>query len=122
MRELIARIKVIIKRNSKVEDTNILEYGDLKLDLNVGKIICGENEININGKELDLLELFLINKKQIISRELIANKIWGYYSDTEYNNVEVYITFLRRKLKILKAKTKIKSVRGIGYKLEVENG
>ena len=78
-------------------------------------------EIAINGKELDLLEILLLNKNQIVNREIIANKIWGYNSEAEYNNVEVYVSFLRKKLKLLKSKVKIKAVRGIGYKLEEEN-
>lgn len=121
MRELVARIKVILKRNSNIEDTNIIEFADLKLDLKTGKMSSMENEITINGKELELLETLLVNKKQIINRETLANKIWGYDSDAEYNNVEVYISFLRKKLKILKSNVKIKAIRGIGYKLEVEN-
>lgn len=52
---------------------------------------------------------------------MLANKIWGYDSEAEYNNVEVYISFLRKKLNIIKSKVKIKSVRGIGYKMEVED-
>jgi len=121
MRELLARVKVVLKRNSNIDDSGIMEYGDLKLDPRTGKMICGENEIPINGKELDLLEVLLLNKNQIVNRELIADKIWGYDSDAEYNNVEVYVTFLRRKLKLLKSTVKIKAVRGLGYKLEVEN-
>jgi len=121
MKELVARIKVILKRKANLEDANIVEYGDLKLNLKTGKMSANQNEITINGKELELLETLLMNKNQIINRETLANKIWGYYSDTEYNNVEVYVSFLRKKLKILKSNVKIKAVRGIGYKLEVEN-
>lgn len=76
---------------------------------------------SINGKELDLLEILLLNKTQIMNREILANKIWGYNSETEYNNVEVYISFLRKKIKLLKSNVKIKAIRGIGYKLEVED-
>lgn len=121
MRELIARIKVILKRKINIENTNVLEYSDLKLDLNSGKMSSNNTEISINGKELELLEILLLNKKQIVSREMLANKIWGYNSEAEYNNVEVYVSFLRKKLKLLKSKVKIKAVRGIGYKMEEEN-
>lgn len=120
MRELIARVKIILRRKTNLEDTNVLEFEDLKLDFKNGKMSSGENEIQISGKELDLLEVLLINKNQTINREKLADKIWGYDSDTEYNNVEVYISFLRKKLKLLKSKVRIKAVRGIGYKLEVE--
>lgn len=121
MRELIARVKVILKRKTNIQDTNVLEYIDLKLDLGTGKMSVNDSEIAINGKELDLLEILLVNKNQIVNREILANKIWGYNSETEYNNVEVYVSFLRKKLKLLKSKVKIKAVRGIGYKLEDEN-
>lgn len=89
MKELVARIKVVLKRKRQVKDFSILEYGNLKLDLRNGKISCGENEVTINGKELDLLEILLINKTQTVNREIIADKIWGYNSEAEYNNVEV---------------------------------
>lgn len=121
MRELIARVKVILKRKTNIENTNVLEYSDLKLNLGTGKMSSNNTEIAINGKELDLLEILLLNRNQITSREILANKIWGYNSETEYNNVEVYVSFLRKKLKLLKSKVKIKAARGIGYKLEEEN-
>lgn len=118
IKELIARIKVILKRKANLENTDIIEFADMKLNLKTGKISCGQNEIIINGKELELLEVLLINKNQIVNRETLANKIWGYDSDAEYNNVEVYVSFLRKKLKLLNSQVKIKAVRGIGYKME----
>ena len=60
----------------------------------------------------------LVNKNQIMNRETLANKIWGYDSDAEYNNVEVYVSFLRKKLKLLESSVKINAIRGIGYKME----
>ena len=119
-RELVARVKVILKRKTNVNDTHILEYSDLKLNLTTCKMCVDDTEIAINGKELDLLEILLLNKNKIVNREILANKIWGYNSETEYNNVEVYVSFLRKKLKLLKSQVKIKAVRGIGYKLEKE--
>lgn len=121
MQELVARIKVILKRKANIEDTNTLEFGNLKLDLSTGKMINGSNQISISGKELNLLEILLINKNQIVNRESLADKIWGFNSDAEYNNVEVYVSFLRKKLKLLKSNVTIKTVRGMGYKMEVEN-
>ena len=118
MRELMARIKIVLKRFSNIEDNNILEYGDLKLDLSTGRMHSNGNGINISGKELELLEILLLNKNQIISKEMLINKIWGYDSNAEYNYVEVYASFLRKKLKLLKSKVKIKAVRGMGYKME----
>ena len=121
MRELMARIKAVLKRTNNIEDTNCLEYGDLVLDLKNAKLKCKDNEIQISGKELELLEQLLLNKNQILSKEGLIERIWGYESDAEYNSVEVYITFIRRKLKLIESKVNIKAVRGIGYKLEEKN-
>lgn len=122
MKELVVRVKVVIKRNNNMQDTNYLEFGDIILDLNVGKLKCRNEEISINGKELQLLEMLMINQKQIVSKESLMNKIWGYNDDSEYNNVEVYISFLRRKLRLLHSKVTIKAIRGLGYKLEMKEG
>ena len=121
MRELMARIKAVLKRTNNIDNTDFLEYGDLALDLKNAKLKCNNNEIQISGKELKLIEQLLINKNQISSRESLAERIWGYESDAEYNNVEVYITFVRRKLKLIDSKVSIKAVRGVGYKLEEKN-
>ena len=118
MRELVARIKAVLKRSNNVEDTNCLEFGDIVLDVKNAKLNCKNNEIQISGKELELLEQLLLNKNQISSRETLAERIWGYESEAEYNNVEVYITFIRRKLKLIDSRVNVKAVRGIGYKLE----
>ena len=118
MRELMARIKAVLKRTNNIENTECLQYGDIVLDIKNAKLKSHNNEIQISGKELELIEQLLINKNQISSRESLAERIWGYESDTEYNNVEVYITFVRRKLKLLESKVYIKAIRGVGYKLE----
>ena len=121
MRELMARIKAVLKRTNNIEDTNCLEYSDLILDVKNAKLKCKDNDIQISGKELELLEQLLLNKNQILSKESLIERIWGYESDAEYNSVEVYITFIRRKLKLIESKVNIKAVRGIGYKLEEKN-
>ena len=118
MRELIARVKAVLKRTNNIENTDCLEYGDLKLDLKNAKISSYSSEIQVAGKELEILEQLLLNKNQISSRESLLERIWGYESDIEYNNLEVYLTFIRRKLKLIDSKVSIKAVRGIGYKLE----
>ena len=120
-RELVARVKIVLKRTNHLEDTNILQFGDLRLDTKNAKICANDNEIQIGGKELELLEQLLINKNQVSTRENLTQRIWGYESEAEYNNVEVYITFLRRKLNLLKSNVIIKAVRGVGYKLEEKN-
>lgn len=118
MRELMARIKAVLKRTNNIEDTNCLEYGDLTLDLKNAKLKSHNNEIQISGKELELLEQLLLNKNQILSKEILIERVWGYESEAEYNSVEVYITFIRRKLKLIESSVNIKAVRGVGYKLE----
>ena len=118
MRELMARIKAVLKRTNNIEDTNCLEYGDLTLDLKNAKLKSHNNEIQISGKELELLEQLLLNKNQILSKESLIERVWGYESEAEYNSVEVYITFIRRKLKLIESDVNIKAVRGVGYKLE----
>lgn len=120
-KELIARIKAVLKRTNNLEDTEILKFEDIILDLKTSTLKSNKNEIQISGKELEILEQFLINKNQIITRERLELRIWGYESEAEYNNVEVYITFVRRKLKLIESKVGIKAVRGVGYKLEVSN-
>ena len=121
MRELVARVKAVLKRSNNIEDTNVLEFNDIVLDSKNAKLKCKDNEIQISGKELELLEQLLLNKNQVLSRETLLDRIWGYENDSEYNNVEVYITFIRRKLKLIDSKVNIKAVRGIGYKLEEKN-
>lgn len=120
MSELVARVKVVLKRNCHIQDPNLLTFGDLSLNRTTGKMQANRKEIAINGKELELLEMLMLNQKQIVNRERLANKIWGYNSEAEYNNVEVYVSFLRKKMKLIDSKVKIKAVRGLGYQLEVE--
>ncbi|MBR0466014.1 MAG: response regulator transcription factor [Clostridia bacterium] len=118
IRELLARVKIVLKRNNNIEDTASLSFGDITLDTKTAKLTCGENEVKISGKEMNLLEYLLINQNQISARETLAERIWGFDSEAEYNNVEVYVTFLRRKLGLIGSNVKIKAVRGLGYRLE----
>lgn len=121
MKELVARIQAIVRRKENIKDIDTLEFGDLILDKSRCELFCKSNNIKIIGKELDILELLMLNKKNIVKREILVNKIWGYDCEAEYNNVEVYITFIRRKLKILNSSIKIKAVRGIGYRMEEDD-
>ena len=77
--------------------------------------------MRLSEKEFHILEYLILNQGQILTREQIATKIWGYESNAEYNNVEVYMSFVRKKLSFIKAKTEIKAVRGIGYELRYDN-
>lgn len=117
--EVIARINIQLKKNN----TNNLSYADIKLDsqtMNL-KNIRNNKEINIIGKEYELLELFLHNSNQILDKELLFEKIWGFESNSEINTLEAYLSFLRKKFKIIESNVNIKAIRGVGYKLEVVN-
>lgn len=120
IQELIMRIHAIGRRRSKKEIAS-LHAGKLALDNQICEIKnCATGKtMPIAGKELQLLELFLLNQNQVLEKEQIATKIWGYDSEAEYNNVEVYVSFLRRKLNHLHVDANIRTVRGVGYILEL---
>lgn len=120
LKELLARIRALVRRNMNLNSESLI-YKGLKLDPNQFKLYCttSKEEITLGSKEYLLMEYLILNSNRIISKEQISNKIWGYESDVEYNNVEVYISFLRKKINFLKSKVKIKTVRGIGYSLEI---
>lgn len=123
MQELVARVNVALRRNEIALNDNILETGDIKLDIKKLNLTCkiSNENINIIGKEFQLLELLMNNPNQVISKEQIFNKIWGYDSECELNNLEAYISFIRKKLKLINSSVQIKAIRGIGYRLEVPN-
>ena len=119
--ELVARVNVQLRRKSN--DTNIIEFGDIYLDLKKYNLINKNtnDSINIINKEFQLLEYFLNNPNQVLSKELIYDKVWGMDSDIISNNLEAYLSFIRKKLKIIDSKVSIKSARNLGYKMEYNN-
>jgi len=121
MDELLARVNIQLRKD-RVKDNN-LTMGDIKLDINSLNLINinTKETINIIGKEFQLLEMFMSNPNQILDKEQVFSKIWGYESEVELNTLEAYISFLRKKLKLINSKVTIKAVRNVGYKLEVEN-
>lgn len=97
--ELLARIKALLKRaNTAVSAPDILFYADLEQDLKEKKVRRGNKTINLTAKEFALLEYFLRNKKRVISRVELAEKIWDITFDTGTNVIDVYVNFLRRKI------------------------
>ena len=118
--ELVARINIQLKGSSGIKSDSI-SYVDLKLNISNSKLTCiSTNEtVELVCKEFQLLEYFFNNPTQILSKDQIYDKVWGIDNDIESNNLEVYLSFIRRKLKALGTKVNIKSVRGLGYKLEV---
>lgn len=117
--ELLARIRSLGRRNSDVICDNILSFDDISLNISTYELMCGERSVKLGLKEFNIMELLIKNGARILSKETLIEKIWGYESDAEYNNVEVYISFLRKKLSHIKSKVIIKTVRGVGYCLEV---
>lgn len=116
--ELLARIRSVYRRKENVICENILSYDDINLNLSTYELVCGQSTVKLGLKEYSIMELFLKNRGRVISKENLIEKIWGYESDAEYNNVEVYISFLRKKLVHIGSGVSIKTVRGVGYRLE----
>ena len=119
-KELLARLRALGRRNINSPD-GTLAFGDITLNKETSTLFCGENSVRLSEKELRILEYLIANQGQILTREQLAVKIWGYDNDTEYNNVEVYMSFARKKLNFVKAKVEIKAVRGIGYELRYDH-
>lgn len=119
MKELLMRIQAIVRRRGTQEIIS-LQAGNLELNTMACELKNSESgrSMKIAGKEMQLLEFFLLNQNQVLEKEQIATKIWGYESNAEYNNVEVYVSFLRKKFKNLHVNVGIRAVRGIGYIME----
>ena len=117
--ELLARIRAALRRKGEVVPEDGLTFGDIELNTTQLKLTVQGKEIKLNLKENELLELLITRKQAITSKEQIIEKLWGFDSDVEYNNVEVYISFLRKKLTFLNSNVRIHTVRGVGYVLEV---
>lgn len=117
-KELLARLRALGRRNINTPD-GTLTFADISLDTNTSMLVCSTTgqSVRLGEKEYRILEYLIANAGQILTREQLAVKIWGYDSEAEYNNVEVYMSFTRKKLAFVEAKTQIKAVRGIGYEL-----
>ena len=122
IKELIMRILALSRRKGEVQG-NVLNCGNLNLDLRTCTMTNSETQqsVQLAGQEFQLMEYFLNNQNQIISREQIIERIWGFNSNSEYNNVEVYVSFLRKKISFIHANMRIRAVRGIGYTVEAES-
>ena len=116
--ELVARVDAQLRVEKAVSDA--LELGNIRLDYKNPSIVntdTGEG-IAINNKEFQLLEYFLMNPNQVLSKDMIFDRVWGMDNEAVSNNLEAYISFVRKKLKMLDATVTIKTVRNMGYKLE----
>lgn len=117
-KELLACIRALSRRQPELRDTDSLTCGDLKLEQSSFTLYCGDRSVRLSRKEYDMMELLMLNQKLVITKENLLLKIWGYESEAEDNNVEVYISFLRKKLEYLHSRVKIKTIRMVGYCLE----
>jgi DNA-binding response OmpR family regulator len=117
-KELLARLRALLRRNIDTPDGR-LKFGDISLDSDTYELSCETTgqSVRLSEKEKLILEYLIANQNRILTREQLAVKIWGYENDAEYNNVEVYMSFTRKKLAFVGAKTEIKAVRGVGYEL-----
>lgn len=116
--ELFARIRALERRPVQMELNRELVYGDVVLNLSNRNLQKGERVVELSKKEMDLLEFFIRNKGQTLTRDLLLNRVWGMDSEVEDGNLDNYIYFLRRRLKQVGSQVNIKTVRSVGYFLE----
>ena len=117
--ELLARIRALGRRKNTILLNSTLSFGDITLDTNSLKLSTDKEETTLTCRESKLLEFLIIRKCMITSKDIIIEKIWGFDSEAQANHVEVYISFLRKKLTYLNSKVIINTIRGLGYKLDI---
>ena len=119
--ELVARVNAQLRVNNNQVIKDYIEAGDLKLNIKTTTLSCitTNESIEVVCKEFLLIEYLMRNANQVISKEQIYDKVWGLDNEIESNNLEAYISFIRKKIKAIESKVQIKAVRGLGYKLEV---
>ena len=116
-RELLACINALLRRQGVQVDN--LRYGNTELELSTGILRCGERQIRLTAKEFDVMRQLLRSGERLISKEVLLARVWGYDTDAVDNHVEVYVAFLRKKLKSIGSNVSIEAVRRMGYHLEV---
>ena len=119
--ELLACVRTLLRRSGgQLQESDTLTWGDLSLERTTFSLSCAERAVRLSRREYDLMELLMRNGNQVVTKEQMLVKVWGYDSQAEDNNVEVYISFLRRKLTHLHSAVKIKTLRMLGYCLTQE--
>lgn len=116
--ELLACINALLRRQGNQVDE--LVFGNTSLDLSSGKLICGEKSVRLSAKEFDVMRLLMQSKDRNLSKEALLARVWGYDSNAIENHVEVYIGFLRKKLRSIGSDISIEAIRRLGYHLEVK--
>ncbi len=117
--ELIARVRALLRRTRPSEEM-VVHFSDLTLNVTTREVIRGDRKIDLTTKEFDLLHFFMRHPRQVLPRELIYDRIWGYDFGGESNILEVYIRYLRSKLEANNEPRLIQTVRGVGYALREE--
>jgi two-component system response regulator MprA len=117
--EVLARIRALLRR-AKPETPEVFSFSDLRLDTGTHQAFRGESTIELTAKEYELLELFMRHPRQVLTREQIYDRVWGYDFGGESNIIEVYVRYLRQKTEIGGAQRLIHTVRGVGYVLREE--
>lgn len=114
--ELLARLRAVTRRQGEVV-LNELSFGDIELNLSSRELSCKNKSVSLSQKEFDVLSLLLTNSGQTVTKDMLIAKIWGVESDAVDNNVEAYISFLRKKLNYLNSSVIISTIRKLGYRL-----
>lgn len=120
MKELLARIRAMTRRNNTSFEANIIECQGLKLDRNKLTLECGDNSTVLGNKEFQMMEMLMRDGGKLVSTELFMDRIWGYDTQAQINVVWVYISYLRKKLLQMNAPCEIKAARGQGYRLALK--
>lgn len=118
-KELLARVRAVTRRQREPID-DLITCGNVSLDRKTCELISDKGRVQLTAKEFQLTELFMRNPSQVFSVDAIMEKVWGYDSEAEINAVWTYVSFIRKKLKVLGADVNIKAIRNLGYKLEVD--
>jgi two-component system, OmpR family, response regulator MprA len=116
LEELLARVRALLRRTSPATD-GVLRFGDLELDVGTREVRRGEDHIDLTRTEFNLLELFMVNPRQVLTRSIIFERVWGYDFGFASNSLDVYIGYLRRKTEAGGKPRLIQTVRGVGYAL-----
>ena len=118
--EFLARIRALLRRKEKFTG-DLLQFNDVSLNRDNLELVCGLKRVALGKKEFQILEMLILSEGKCIDKERFIEKIWGYDSDAEYNTIEVYVSFLRKKLALIGGNVEIKSIRGVGYMLGCKN-
>ena len=116
--ELLARIRALLRRKPEYKKTEVISFGDLSLDVNTSTLSCGDKQVVLMNKELQIMTLLINNQGNIVSLDVISKSAWDTDSYSTSENVWVFISYLRKKIESIHSKVKIKSIRYQGYYLE----